>query len=135
MPHHARAGRAAIERIVVRRNAWHRTRQDGLVAMPESGDADSRLLFPAARVVAGPFPERTLVDEVVSVNKSLKGDFGFGRNGQAGLRSLNDADRLAEQTTRSIVFILAVRDLDARDGKQPGMNAGNHGDRAGLTAI
>src|SRR6185437_15041593 len=82
--------RAAIEGVVVRRDARNGAEQDRIVAHHHRFDADHRLLLQAAGVVAGPFAERSFVDPVVWMDEALERDLGVRRDRQSGLRPEDD---------------------------------------------
>src|SRR5947209_14364866 len=71
IPHRARSIRAAVERIVVRRNAGNGAEQNRIVAIHHGLDADRRLLLEATGVITGPFAERALVDLVIRMDEAL----------------------------------------------------------------
>src|SRR5262249_42181494 len=135
LPDRASARRAAVEGVVVGRNARHGTGQHRVITVPERLHADCRALLHAAGVVAGPFTEGAFHDEIAFVDEALECDLGFRRNGQARLRSLDDADRLADEAACGIVLVLAVRNLDAGHRPQARMHADDHSDRARLAAF
>src|SRR5207245_9406454 len=71
IPYRAGAIRAAVEGIVV---GWHRrdrAEQDRVVAVHEGRDADRRLLFLAAGVIAGPFPAPPHLAQVLGSRDAL----------------------------------------------------------------
>ena len=135
VPHRAGAIGAAIERVVVRRDAGDRAEQDRIVAMHEGLDADRGLLLQAAGVVAGPFAERAFVDQVVGMDEALEGDLRVRRDRQAGRGPVITSHRLAEQAAGRVVFVLAVRNFEAGDHEQRRMHAAHHRDRARLAAL
>ena len=135
IPHRSRAIGAAIERIVVGRDAGDGAEQDRIVAVHEGLDADRRLFLQAAGVVAGPFAERAFVQQIVRMDETLEGDFGMRGDRQAGARPGDDFDRLADQAAGGVEFVLAVGDFEAGDHEQRRMHAAHHGDRAGLAAL
>ncbi len=69
------------------------------------------------------------------MDEALEGDLGVRRDRQAGLRALDHLHRLAEQPAGRVVFVLAVRDFQARDHEQRRMHAAHHRDRARLAAL
>src|SRR6478752_6117015 len=81
VPHGAGAVSAAIERVVIGRDARNGAEQDRIVAVHERLDPDRRLLLRAAGVVSGPFAQRSLLDQVVRVHEPLEGDLRLRRNG------------------------------------------------------
>ena len=135
VPHRAAAVGAEIERVVVRRHRRDRAHQDRVVAIHQRVDPDRRLEIAAAGVVAGPFAERPFLDLVVGMDEAFEGDLRIGRHRQAGLRHVDDLDRLAEDAAGGLQLVLAVGNLDAAQHDQRRMHAGDHGDRAGLAAL
>ena len=135
VPHRAGAVRAAIERIVVGRDAGDRAEQNRIVAIHHGLDADRRLLLQAAGVIAGPFAERAFVDLVVRMDEALERDLGMRRDRQAGLRPHDHLHRLAQQPAGGVVLVLAVRNFQARDHEQRRVHAAHHRDRARLAAL
>src|SRR5262249_31336163 len=113
VPNRAAAISAAIERVIVGRNARDGAEQHGVVAMHEAFNTNGWLLLEPARVVAGPFTERAFIDEVIERDIAFERDLGVGRDRQAGDRSRNGLDRLTEQPAGRVVFVLAIGDLEA----------------------
>ena len=135
IPHRAGPVGAAIERIVVGRDARNGAEQDRIVAVHEGFDADHRLLLQAAGVIAGPFAERAFVAQVVRMNEAFEGDLGMRRNRQPGARPGDHLDRLADQPAGHVVLVLAVGDFEAGNHELRRMHAAHHRDRAWLAAL
>src|SRR6516164_706938 len=135
VPHGAGAIGAAVEGVVVGRHGRDRTEQYRVVAVHKGLDADRRLLFLAAGVIAGPLAEWPLFDQVVGMNEALEGDLRLRGNGEPGARPLDHLDRLADQAAGHVVFIFSVWDLKARHHEQRGVHAHDHRDRTRLAAL
>ena len=135
VPHRAAAVGAEIEGVVVRRHRRDRAHQDRVVAVHQRVDADRGLEIAAAGVIAGPFAERPFLDLVVGMDEALEGDLRVRRHRQAGLRHVDDLDRLAEDAARGLELVLAVGNLDAAEHDQRRMHAGDHRDRTRLPAL
>src|SRR5207247_7058482 len=117
---------------------WHRrdrAQQDRVVPVHESRDADGRLFFSAPRVIAGPFPERPLIEQIVGMDKPLESDLRVRRNRQPSGRPLDPLDRLTDQTAGDIVFVLSVWALEPPHHEQGGMHARHPRDRTRLAAL
>ena len=69
------------------------------------------------------------------MHEALEGDLRVRRNRQAGLRADDHFDGFAEQASRGVVLVLAVRNLDPRHHEQRRMHAAHHRDRARLTEL
>src|SRR5262249_33052048 len=84
LPDGSRAVGTAIKGIVVLRLARNGTGQDGIIAVHEGLDPDHGLLLLATGVIAGPFPERTLIHDIVGMNEAFEHDLGMGRDWEVG---------------------------------------------------
>ena len=126
---------AAVIGIVVRRHRRYCAEQDRILPVHEGVDADHWLLLQSTGVVAGPLAERTFGDAVLRIDRAFECDLSVRRDRQPGLRPEDHLDRLAEQAARHVVFVLAVRHLDAGEREQQRMHAGDHRDRAALAAL
>src|SRR5262249_19129661 len=115
IPDRAAAIGAAIEGVVVGRDARDGAEQYRAIAVHEAFDTNGRLLLETAGVVAGPFAERPFINAMVGRDVTLERDLGICWNRQPGDRAVDDLDRLAEQPAGGIVFVLAVGDLKASD--------------------
>ena len=135
VPHGSGAVSAAIEGIIVGRHAGYCAEQDRIVAMHQRLDANRRLLLLSARVVASPFAERSLIEEIVGMDESFECDFRMRRYRKSRARPFDDLDRLADQTAGYVIFILAVRDFQPAHHEQRRMHAGNHRHRTRLAAF
>ena len=69
------------------------------------------------------------------MDEAFEGDLRIRRHRQAGLRHVDDLDRLAEDAAGGLKLVLAVGNLDAAQHDQRRMHAGDHRDRAGLAAL
>ena len=118
LPNDAGASRAAIKRIVVRRNARNGAGHDRIVAMPERLDSDDRLQLSAAGIIAGPFAERALFNEIVFVDVAFEGDLRLGGDRQTRHRPANCANGLAEQAAGRFEFVLPIWNFEPCDGEQ-----------------
>src|SRR4051812_20438427 len=110
IPNGARAGWAAIEGVVVRRDSGNSAQEDRVVAMEQRLHPDGGLFLLATRIIPGPFTQRPFVDQIVGMNEALESNFGIGWNGQSRARTFDDFHRLAQKPARGVIFVLAVRD-------------------------
>ena len=97
VPHGSGAVSAAIEGIIVGRHAGYCAEQDRIVAMHQRLDANRRLLLLSARVVASPFAERSLIEEIVGMDESFECDFRMRRYRKSRARPFDDLDEAAER--------------------------------------
>ena len=72
---------------------------------PDRFDADRRLLFLAAGVIAGPFAEWAFIEQIVGTDEALKRDFRMRRNRQSGAWPCDDLNRLSDQAAASHSFL------------------------------
>src|SRR5262249_36766565 len=80
VPHCATAIRAKIIGVVIGRYRGNRAHEDRIVSIHQCLDADCRLEIAAARVISGPFAEGPLLDPVIGMDETLKGDLRIRRH-------------------------------------------------------
>ena len=71
----------------------------------------------------------------LGMDEAFEGDLRIRRHRQAGLRHVDDLDRLAEDAAGGLKLVLAVGNLDAAQHDQRRMHAGDHRDGAGLSTL
>src|SRR5215471_20078615 len=135
VPHSAGPVGAAIEGIIIGRYRRNCAQQDGLIAVHERFDADRRLFFRTAGVIAGPLAERPFLQEIVGMNEALEGDLRMRRYRQTRHWPVDYLDRLANQTAGDVIFVFSIGDLESPNHEQRRMHSRDHGDRTGLTAL
>ena len=97
-------------------------------------DLHERLGPRVARVVPGPFTERTLDDALLRVHPAFDDDLGVGGQREAGDRSLDDAERLAAHAAGPVILGEAELHLGRGREEQERVAAGDERDRHLLAA-
>src|SRR5215472_888335 len=126
---------AAIERIVVGRDAGTRAEQDRIVAVHECLDPDRWLFLETAGVIAGPLAKRSFVEQIVRMDETFERDFRMRGDWQPRARPGDHLHGFADQSAGGFKFVLAIGNFQAGDHKQGRMHAANDGDRARFAAL
>src|SRR4051794_26185884 len=126
----------AIARHLIRPGPHRRhAEKDWIVAMIDRLDVDHRHLPHAARIVPGPFAERTLRLSLVGLDKTFEHDLGIGRDRQAGDLAAHHLGGAAAHAADDIELEGAVGRLDAPVEEGDRIAADHHGDRHALAAL
>src|SRR5262245_63326993 len=101
--------------------------------MQHRGDSDCGLGMAAGRVVTRPLAEWTFRQFIVRMDEAFKRDLRICRNGKPCPWHVDDFDGLAEDSTRGLDFVLAVRDFQSRLHEHRGLHATVQANRARLS--
>ena len=132
---HCRAQNGAVTGHFVgslthRRNA----KNDGIIPKIKGFHFKNRFRIAPAGIIAGPFAERSLIQDLARMKVAFEHDLGVRGKRKTSDFSLHTFDRFAADAADNIEFKHANGGLGASVEEGNRFAANNHGDRAGFTA-